>query len=80
MVSTLLHQKKTLYHLQETSYMKGKNPPLIRIFLLDLLATILVKFSHMEQKIERMYHDNVFRVFFGKLLENSSLAYPVYGL
>jgi hypothetical protein len=60
--------------------MKGKNPPLIRIFLLDLLATILVKFSHMEQKIERMYHDNVFRVFFGKLLENSSLAYPVYGL
>ena len=59
---------------------KGKNPPLIRIFLQDLLAMLLVKFSHMEQKIERMYHDNVFRVFFGKLLEHSSLAYPVYGL
>lgn len=75
MVSTLLHQKKTLFHLQENNcYMKGKNPPLIRIFLQDLLVMILVKFSHMEQKIEIMYHDNVFRVFFGKLLEHSSLA------
>ena len=80
-VSTLLRQKKTLFHLQENNcYMKGKNPPLIRIFLQDLLVMILVKFSHMEQKIEIMYHDNVFRVFFGKLLEHSSLAYPVYGL
>ena len=60
--------------------MKGKNLPLIRFFLQDLLTIILVKFLHMEQKIERTYHDNVFRVFFGKLLEHSSLAYPVYGL
>ena len=70
------YTKKRLYFiLQESNcYMKGKNPPLIRLFLQDLLAIILVKFSHIGQKIERMYHDNVFRVFFGKLLEHSSLA------
>ena len=41
------YAKKILYFICKkitVNYMKGKNPPLIRIFLLDLLATIHVKF------------------------------------